>query len=69
MRIPSSSPRLKARVAGLLYLLVFVIGPRGASSATPTNVIGMLVCDVGVALILRLSAPTPVLRSADQPAV
>ena len=52
MHFPSSSARLKARIAGLLYLLVFVIGPSGASSATPTNVIGMLACDVGVALIL-----------------
>lgn len=45
------SPRLLARLAGALYLLIFIVGPTGASTATPLNLTVMLACDTGVALI------------------
>jgi Domain of unknown function (DUF4386) len=50
--IAGASPRLKARVAGLLYLLIFIAAPSGAARATPTKMIITLACDTGVALIL-----------------
>ena len=46
------SPRLKARIAGLLYLLIFAAAPSGAATATPAKMIITLACDIGVALIL-----------------
>lgn len=49
--IPDASPRLKARVAGVLYLLIFLAAPAGASTATPAKMIITLACDTGVALI------------------
>jgi len=51
-RIAGASPRLKARIAGLLYLLIFVAAPSGAATATPAKMIITLACDTGVALIL-----------------
>lgn len=49
--ILEASPRLTARVAGLLYLLIFIAAPLGASAATPARMITTLTCDTGVALI------------------
>jgi Domain of unknown function (DUF4386) len=51
-RIAGASPRLKARIAGLLYLLIFIAAPSGAATATPAKMIITLTCDSGVALIL-----------------
>jgi Domain of unknown function (DUF4386) len=51
-RIAVVSPRLKARIVGLLYLLIFAAAPSGAATATPTKMIITLACDTGVALIL-----------------
>lgn len=45
------SPRLKARIAGLFYLLIFIAAPAGASTATPTRMAITLTCDTGVALL------------------
>jgi Domain of unknown function (DUF4386) len=50
--IAGASPRLKARIAGLLYLLIFIAAPSGAATATPAKMIITLICDTGVALIL-----------------
>ena len=50
-RIAAASPRLKARIAGVLYLLIFVAAPSGAASATPTKMLITLTCDTTVALI------------------
>lgn len=47
-----ASPRLMARVAGALYLLIFIAAPIGASTASPARMIVTLTCDTGVALIL-----------------
>jgi hypothetical protein len=60
--IAAASPRLKARVAGLLYLLIFIAAPSGAATATPAKMIITLICDTGVALILY-HLLTPVSRS------
>jgi Domain of unknown function (DUF4386) len=49
--IAEVSPSLKARIAGFLYLLIFVAAPSGATTATPVKMIINLVCDTGVALI------------------
>jgi hypothetical protein len=49
--ILDASPRLTARVAGVLYLLIFIAAPVGASTATPAKMIITLTCDTGVALI------------------
>jgi Domain of unknown function (DUF4386) len=49
--IAELSPSLKARIAGFLYLLIFVAAPSGATTATPAKMIINLVCDTGVALI------------------
>jgi Domain of unknown function (DUF4386) len=52
------SPRLQARIAGLLYLVIFIAAPSGAASATPVNMLITLSCDIGVALLLyRLLKP------------
>jgi hypothetical protein len=51
-RIAEASPRFKARIAGLLYLIIFMVAPSGAATATPAKMIITLVCDTGVALIL-----------------
>lgn len=44
------SPRLLARIAGVLYLLIFIVCPTGAATATPLNMTVTLACDTGVAL-------------------
>jgi Domain of unknown function (DUF4386) len=51
-RIAGTSPQLKARIAGLLYLVIFIVAPSGAATATPTKIVITLACDTGVALIL-----------------
>jgi hypothetical protein len=50
-RISEASPRLKARMAGVFYLLVFIAAPSGASSATAAKMLITLTCDTAVALI------------------
>lgn len=50
-RISSASPRLKARIAGILYLTIFIAAPSGAHSATLTKMSITLACDIGVALL------------------
>lgn len=45
------SPRLLARTAGVLYLVIFIMCPTGASTATPLNITVTMACDTGVALI------------------
>jgi hypothetical protein len=45
------SPRQFARIAGVLYLLIFITCPSGASTATPLNIAVTMACDTGVALI------------------
>lgn len=45
------SARLKCRVAGLLYLVIFIAAPSGAATATPVRMIVTLACDTCVALI------------------
>lgn len=47
-----------ARIAGVFYLLIFIVAPSGASTATPLRMIVTMVCDTGVALIFyRLFKP------------
>jgi len=43
---------VKARVAGLLYLLIFIVAPSGAITATPWRLITTFTCDVAVAFLL-----------------
>ena len=50
-RISEASPRLKARMAGVFYLLIFIAAPSGASSATAAKMLITLTCDTAVALI------------------
>jgi hypothetical protein len=50
-RIAASSPRLAARVAGALYVVIFVSAPSGAATATPATMVINLLCDSGVALL------------------
>jgi Domain of unknown function (DUF4386) len=61
-QIAGASPRLKARIAGLLYLLIFIAAPSGAATATPAKMIITLTCDTGVALML-IELLKPVSRS------
>jgi hypothetical protein len=49
--IAAMSPRFKARIGGLLYLLIFITAPSGAASATPVKMLMNLAFDAGVALI------------------
>jgi hypothetical protein len=49
--IASVSPRFRARIAGVLYAIIFIAAPSGAENATPVNMIITLVCDTGVALL------------------
>jgi hypothetical protein len=51
-RIAETSPGLKARIAGILYLLIFIAAPSGAATATPAKMIITLACDTSVAFIL-----------------
>ncbi|MGH9454218.1 MAG: DUF4386 domain-containing protein [Terriglobia bacterium] len=50
-RIREASPRLKARIAGLFYLLIFVATPSDAARATATRMLVTLTSDTAVALI------------------
>jgi hypothetical protein len=49
--IAEASPRIKARIAGVFYVFIFVAAPSGAASATPTKMLITLTCDTAVALI------------------
>jgi len=49
--IAEVSPRFKARMAGLMYLLIFITAPSGAATATPVKMFVNLASDTGVALI------------------
>jgi hypothetical protein len=49
--ITEMSPRFKARIAGLMYLLIFITAPSGAATATPVKMFMNLASDTGVALI------------------
>ena len=46
------SPSLRARIAGLVYVLIFVAAPSGAASATPLKMAIDLLADVCVAILL-----------------
>jgi hypothetical protein len=50
-RTSEASPRLKARMAGVFYLLIFIAAPSGASTATAAKMVITLACDIAVALI------------------
>jgi hypothetical protein len=50
-RIAGTLPQLKARIAGLLYLIIFIVAPSGAATATPLKMLITLACDTGVAVI------------------
>lgn len=43
--------RLLARVAGVYYLLIFIVAPSGAATATPLRMLVTMACDTAVALI------------------
>jgi len=50
-RLPAGlSPRGLARIAGVLYLVIFIVAPSGASTATPLKMLVTMTCDTGVAL-------------------
>ncbi len=49
--IAEMSPRFKARIAGFMYLLIFVTAPSGAATATPMKMLVNLASDTGVALM------------------
>jgi hypothetical protein len=51
--ISEMSPSLKARIAGLLYLLIFISAPSGAATATPVKMVINLASDTGVALVFN----------------
>ena len=46
------SPRIKARLTGFVYLMIFLAAPSGAASATPMKMAINLSCDLAVALLL-----------------
>jgi hypothetical protein len=45
------SVRNKARIAGALYLLIFIVAPSGATTATAFNLVVTLACDVAIAVL------------------
>ena len=49
--VAAVSPRLLARSAGALYLIIFIVAPSGAATATPLRMALTTVCDLGVAFI------------------
>jgi uncharacterized protein DUF4386 len=49
--IAEMSPRFKARIAGFMYLVIFITAPSGAATATPVKMFLNLAADTGVALI------------------
>jgi Domain of unknown function (DUF4386) len=46
------SAKLMVRLTGLIYLLIFIVAPSGAQTATPLRMTVTLLCDVCVALLL-----------------
>lgn len=50
-RPPLTSAQGLARAAGALYLLIFIVAPSGASTATPFGVAVTLTCDTAVAAL------------------
>jgi len=52
VRIAGISPGVKARSAGVFYLLIFIAAPSGAATATPARMLVTLACDTAVALLL-----------------
>jgi hypothetical protein len=49
--IAAISPNFKARIAGLMYLLIFITAPSGAATATPVKLFVNLASDTAVAVI------------------
>jgi hypothetical protein len=49
--IAEMSPRFKAGMAGLMYVLIFVTAPSGAATATPVKMLLNLMAYAGVAVI------------------
>ena len=45
------SPALLARTAGVLYLIIFIVAPSGAATATAPRMLVTLLCDTGVAFV------------------
>jgi hypothetical protein len=50
-RISEVPAQLRARIAGFLYLLIFIVAPSGAKDATAANIVVTMLCDAGVALL------------------
>jgi hypothetical protein len=50
-RIARTSPRQRARIAGVLYLIIFIAAPSGAKDATVAKMTITMACDTGVALL------------------
>jgi hypothetical protein len=50
-RAAGVSPGLKARIAGLLYLIIFIAAPSGAEDATLIKITIAMTCDIVVALL------------------
>ena len=50
-QIVSASPRLRARIAGVLYLIIFIAAPSGAKDVTLAKMAITMTCDTGVALL------------------
>lgn len=47
-----ASPRLLARIAGVYYLVIFIVAPSGAATATPLRMLVTMACDTAVAIAL-----------------
>jgi len=45
------SPALLARTAGVLYLIIFIVAPSGAATATSPRMLVTLLCDTGAAFV------------------
>lgn len=50
-QIVSASPRLRARIAGVLYLIIFIAAPSGAKDVTVAKIAITMACDTAVALL------------------
>jgi hypothetical protein len=50
-QMASASPRLRARIAGVLYLIIFIAAPSGAKEVTVAKMAITTACDTGVALL------------------
>jgi hypothetical protein len=53
-RFASASPRFAARIAGVLYLIIFIAAPSGAENATLAKIAITLACDTGYGAALLL---------------